>query len=211
MNQVDIYNQNGDVTQQLELSKSVFDVKINPALIHQVIVTQQANARQPIAHTKGRAEVRGGGKKPWKQKGTGRARHGSIRSPLWIGGGVTFGPTNERNFEKKINKVMNRQVLRMILTDKAQHEKIRVMEHFDFSEYKTKSMADFVKKIGLGTKKILVIIDTEKKEVARMVRNIPKMTPISVSSLNNLDLLACDYLLFSKPSLTSLTKVLERK
>jgi large subunit ribosomal protein L4 len=208
---IDVYNQNGDSIEQLELSKKIFDVKVNPTVVHQVVVAKQANTRQVLAHTKGRGEVRGGGKKPWKQKGTGRARHGSSRSPIWIGGGVTFGPTKDRNFQKKINKVMGKEVLRMILTDKIQNEKVRVIDTFDFSEKKTKLVARFIKTIMLEKKKILVVIDTEKKEVARIVRNIPTMTPISVSSLNIVDILSHEYVLFSKSSILFLTALLEKK
>ena len=100
----ELYNQNAEVIGEAELPDRIFGVKMNPDLVHQVLVAQMANSRQVIAHTKGRGEVRGGGKKPWRQKGTGRARHASIRSPIWKGGGVAFGPTKERNFEKKRNK-----------------------------------------------------------------------------------------------------------
>ena len=100
---ITMYDQLGKDLGQAELPAEIFEVELNQDLVHQSVVAQQANARKPIAHTKDRSEVRGGGKKPWQQKGTGRARHGSIRSPIWIGGGVTFGPTKNRNFSKKIN------------------------------------------------------------------------------------------------------------
>ena len=104
MLKAEIYNQKGEKVGDLKLSDKIFDVKVNESLVHQAAVTQMGNERQVLAHTKQRAEVRGGGKKPWKQKGTGRARAGSTRSPIWIGGGVTFGPTKNRNFSKNINK-----------------------------------------------------------------------------------------------------------
>src|SRR3989338_7273411 len=104
-----VYNQEGEKVKEMDLNPAVFEVAMNNDLVHQAVVAQAANKRKPLAHTKDKGEVRGGGKKPWKQKGTGRARHGSSRSPLWIGGGVTFGPTNERNFSKKINKKMKKK------------------------------------------------------------------------------------------------------
>src|SRR3989338_3722744 len=109
MPKVPIYHNDGTIVGARELNAAVFGVKSQPLLVHQVVVAEQANARRPIAHTKTRGEVRGGGRKPWRQKGTGRARQGSIRAPQWKGGGVVFGPTKERNFSKKINKRMRRQ------------------------------------------------------------------------------------------------------
>src|SRR3989344_5880492 len=113
-----LYNQEGKETGQITLSKRIFDVPLNQDMLHQVVVSQMANRRQVLAVTKGRGEVRGGGKKPWAQKGTGRARHGSIRSPLWKGGGVTGGPTKERVFTKAIPKKMRARALFMALSRK---------------------------------------------------------------------------------------------
>ena len=115
---IDIYNQKGEKTGKIDIPESIFSLEPNIDLIHQVYVAQQANSRIAIAHTKTRGEVRGGGKKPWKQKGTGRARHGSIRSPIWKGGGVTFGPRSDRNFSKAINKKQRQKALFMVLSSK---------------------------------------------------------------------------------------------
>ncbi|MCX6741436.1 MAG: 50S ribosomal protein L4, partial [Candidatus Parcubacteria bacterium] len=111
MKSVSLYNQQGKEIDKLELPVEIFGLKINTDLISQALTTQLASSRQSIAHSKDRSEVRGGGKKPWRQKGTGRSRHGSNRSPIWTGGGVTFGPRSEKNFSKKINKKMKRQAL----------------------------------------------------------------------------------------------------
>lgn len=137
---VKLYNQKAEVVGELELASNIFDVKMNEALVHQAMVAQNANERQVLAHTKGRSEVRGGGKKPWKQKGTGRARVGSSRSPIWKGGGVTFGPTKDRNFKKDINKKMKQKALFCILSDKLKNDAIVVMDKIDIAEYKTKLM-----------------------------------------------------------------------
>jgi len=115
---IKVYNQTAEFVHDLEVSEKIFGVKSNPELLHQAVVTQMGNERQVLADTKDRSEVRGGGKKPWKQKGTGRARVGSSRSPIWTGGGVTFGPTSDRNFSKKINKKMKQKAIFMALSDK---------------------------------------------------------------------------------------------
>ena len=115
---IKVYTQDGKETKELALNPAVFGVAVKESVVHQVMVAQMANSRVAIAHTKTRAEVRGGGRKPWKQKGTGRARHGSTRSPIWVGGGVTFGPRSDRNFSQKVNKKMKTKALFMCLSDK---------------------------------------------------------------------------------------------
>jgi len=135
---INVYNQAAEQVGDIKLSDKVFGIKLNEALIHQAMVTQMANERQVLAHTKDRSEVRGGGKKPWRQKGTGRARAGSSRSPIWIGGGVTFGPTKDRNFKKKINQKMKQKAILMVFSDKAVSENIAVLDKIETSEFKTK-------------------------------------------------------------------------
>ena len=127
---IDIYNQKGEVTGSTTLPKEIFGVEFNADLVHQIAVSLSANKRQVSAHTKNRAEVRGGGKKPWRQKGTGRARVGSIRSPLWKGGGVTFGPRTDRKFEVEIPKKMRRKALFMVLSQKAKNNTLVVLDKF---------------------------------------------------------------------------------
>lgn len=135
---VKVYNQQAEVAGEMELSSKVFGMKANPALVHQAVVTQMANERKVIAHTKTRSEVRGGGKKPWAQKGTGRARHGSSRSPIWKGGGVTFGPRNDRNFKMRINKKMRQKAMLMALSDKVASNHLIILDKFLITEFKTK-------------------------------------------------------------------------
>ncbi|MDO8667620.1 MAG: 50S ribosomal protein L4 [bacterium] len=135
---IKIYNQDAEAAGEMELSSKVFGVKVNEALVHQAVVTQMANERKVIAHTKTRSEVRGGGKKPWAQKGTGRARHGSSRSPIWKGGGVTFGPRNDRNFKMRINKKMKQGAMLMVLSDKLASDHLVVLDKFSITEFKTK-------------------------------------------------------------------------
>src|SRR3989338_5905457 len=123
-----VYNQEGKEEGTTVLPKEIFDVKMNADLVHQVFISHTANQRQNSAHTKNRGEVRGGGRKPWRQKGTGRARHGSIRSPIWKGGGVSGGPRNEKNWEKEIPKKMRRSALFMVLSEKAKNNLVLVLD-----------------------------------------------------------------------------------
>ncbi len=134
------YNQKGEVAGQIELPKDLFEVKVNPDLVYQVAVTQMANRRQGNANTKGRGEVSGGGKKPWRQKGTGRARQGSIRAPQWRHGGVVFGPTSEKVYGGKINKKMRRKALAMVLSSKLNGNALIMMDKLEVSQPKTKEM-----------------------------------------------------------------------
>jgi len=125
---VDIQNQKGEKVGTMELPKEIFEVEASPSLLHQAVVAQMSNMRTNIAHTKDRSEVRGGGRKPWRQKGTGRARHGSRRSPIWVGGGVTFGPTKYRNFTKKINIKMKQKAILAALSGKAKDSELVILD-----------------------------------------------------------------------------------
>ncbi len=144
-----VYNQEGKEMEKILLPKEIFDVKINHDLIHQVVVSQMANQRKVLAQTKTRGEVSGGGKKPWRQKGTGRARHGSIRSPLWRGGGITFGPRKEKVFKKTIPKKIKRKALLMILTAKAKSNLLILLDKLKLEKAKTKSMAGIIDNLKL--------------------------------------------------------------
>ncbi|MCU0679458.1 MAG: 50S ribosomal protein L4, partial [Planctomycetes bacterium] len=148
---IKVYNQSGEATKEIELNPDVFGVAANPALVHQAYVAQIANERQVLAHTKDRSEVRGGGRKPWRQKGTGRARAGSSRSPLWIGGGVTFGPTKDRNFKKNINRKMKQKALLMALSDRASQNNLFLIDKLEMAEYKTKVFNNLLMKLTVKT------------------------------------------------------------
>ncbi|HOZ37016.1 MAG TPA: 50S ribosomal protein L4 [bacterium] len=154
-----VYNQSGSVVKEINLNPNIFDVKINPDLVHQAAIAQMANARQVLAHTKTKGEVRGGGKKPWRQKGTGRARHGSSRSPLWVGGGITFGPRNTHNFSQKINKKMKRQALFCCLTDRTKDQDLVLIDELNLSEWKTKNFASLI----LNLKDVLKLSPAKNK------------------------------------------------
>lgn len=199
-----VYNQEGKEVGKSLLPKEIFDLKLNPDLVHQVMVSQMANRRRVIAHTKGRAEVRGGGRKPWRQKGTGRARHGSIRSPIWRGGGVTFGPTKERVFKEKINKKMRRKALFMVLSAKAKNNSLILLDKLKIEKPKTKVMAEIFKKLPCKGKSSLMALPIIDKNIILAARNIPKITTIQARDLNVLDLLNFKYLVMPKEAIKTI-------
>ena len=195
-----VYNQEGKEVSQTLLPKEIFDVKMNPDLIHQVAVSQTANRRQVIAHTKGRGEVRGGGKKPWRQKHTGRARHGSTRSPIWIGGGVTFGPTKERVFKKKIPKKIRRKALLMVLSAKAKNNLLIILNDLRLNLPKTNTMAQILRKLRIKESSLIALPEINKNLILA-ARNLPGVETIEARNLNCLDLLSFKYLIMSKETI----------
>lgn len=210
---VKVYNQDGKPEGTIDLSESIFNRPWNADLVHQVVTGMQANARSGRAHTKDRGEVRGGGKKPWRQKGTGRARHGSIRSPLWIGGGVTHGPRAERTYDQKINKRMRRKALLISLSGKAKEGEIVVMEDLSFPEGRTRQahalFRALVTKGGIaniggikGT--ALVTLSTHDVFTVRALRNLPRVQSCEVRNVNVEDVLGAKYVIVPKSSLSVL-------
>lgn len=204
---VQTYDQNGKEVGKARLPSDIFDVKMNPDLVHQIVVAQAANRRQVIAHTKTRAEVRGGGRKPWRQKGTGRARHGSIRSPLWRGGGVTFGPRKDRVFKKKINKKMKMKALCMVLSEKIRDNELVLLDDLKLEQPKTKLMAQMLQKLPVKNASCLIALPDMDKNLIRASRNIPRVQLLQAKDLNVLDLLSYKYLLMPKESV----KVIENR
>lgn len=202
-----VYNLKGEKVDSITLPQDIFGLKVNADLLHQVVVSLQSNARKPIAHTKTRGEVRGGGKKPWKQKGTGRARHGSTRSPIWVGGGVTFGPRNERNFEKKINKKMKRKALLMALSTKVADNQLVIFDDLKMKEAKTKTMANAMTKVSkLQKPKSLFVINPENKNAWLSSRNCSGSKVVSVNNLNVADILTKKFVVVSKEELDVMKK-----
>lgn len=186
---IPIYTQEGKIVGELEISPEIFGVGVKNFVIHQAVVAQMANARVALGHTKTRGEVSGGGKKPWKQKGTGRARHGSIRSPIWRGGGITFGPLSNRNFSQKLNRKVKRQAICMALSDKVAEKSLLVIDNLDLAEKRTKAVAGILKALPTKRGKILVALSKKEKESGRLAVNINRVTPIWAGSLNVVDLL----------------------
>lgn len=205
MAKVPLYNQEGAQAGELTVSDAIFAVTPKKSVVHQVYVALEANEREPWAHSKDKSEIRGGGKKPWKQKGTGRARHGSTRSPIWKGGGVTFGPLNERNYTQKINKKMKQEAVRMCLSDKVTDAKFIVLESLTLSG-KTKEAAT-LRKLLPGKGKTTLILSAENNDsLSLATRNIPAVDLCRAQDVNVVDLLHHQYVITTKDGVAALEK-----
>jgi len=204
-----VYNLDGKEQGSLELNDDIFAVKIKPEVVHEVFVLQNSNARQPWADTKDKSEVRGGGKKPWAQKGTGRARHGSIRSPLWKGGGVTFGPLSKRNYSKKINKKVRRLALKMCLSDRA-NEGMIVIEDFNFVEPKTKLFIGLINKLPEQKKNYLVVTAKDETKVLGMTKNLGNISTMVAKDLAVKDIIQKQGLIISKQAIKEIEEILTK-
>ena len=205
--EADIYTLKGEKKGKIKLSKDIFDRKLNENFLNQVLNSQKSNERKVIAHTKDRGEVRGGGKKPWRQKGTGRARAGSNRSPLWKGGGVTFGPTNKRNFKKRIPRSFKQQALLMVLSKKFHDKKIIILDDLKIDKAKTKILFNILKKLSLDNKSCLIALPDRDINIMRSIRNIPKKKVEELRNLNALDVMSYQYLVITQKGI----KLLEDK
>jgi len=205
-----IYDIKGKSTGDIDLPAEIFDLKLNKDLVHQVVVSMMSNQRSNIAHTKDRSEVSGGGKKPWKQKGTGRARHGSIRSPIWRGGGITFGPRKDRNYSKKINKKMKTKALFQILSQKMRDGEILFVDSLNLKQPKTKEAKEIL--LNLSKIKGFEMLLSKKKNSALLTNveyndnnlksfsNFSNISLDELRKLNPLDLLKYKYLVVVNPT-----------
>jgi len=207
-----VYSLSGESVGVVDLNPEIFSrTDVNPAVVHQVVNSMLANSRNTVAATKDRGQVRGGGKKPWKQKGTGRARAGSIRSPLWRGGGVTFGPTPKRNFSRKINKRDRKLALLAMLSARAAESKLAVTEKIEL-EPKTKNAVEltnrFSKQFGEGSGGILLLTAGKNDNLVRAVRNLPKATVRQVSDFSVLDVLRNGNIVIEKDALSKLAQTI---
>lgn len=210
MIKVKVYNLEGKEVGEENLNPNIFNIEIKDSVVHQAIVAGIANKRVAIAHAKDRSEVRGGGKKPWKQKGTGRARHGSTRSPIWIGGGVTFGPTKERNFSKKINKKVKRKALFMSLSDKVATSNLVLVDDIKLEEIKTRKMKEIINKLPLG-KKVMVIIPNSDKKIIKSIRNLKNAIAVRADNLNIYNIINSDSLLMPVKAVKKIEEVYLKK
>lgn len=217
--EANVYSTDGKKSGTMALPEGVFGQKWNADLVHQVVTAMQANARQPIAHTKDRAEVRGGGRKPWAQKGTGRARHGSSRSPIWRHGGVTHGPRNEKDYSQKINRKMKVGALYNVLSKKFADGEILFISSVPLKEPKTKDARAMLSSLGaisgyekLATRRknaMYMILPKADTNVKKSFQNMGNVLVGTVSSLNPVDVLTYKYLVLAAPEET--VKVIEAK
>lgn len=205
---VSVYNQEGKEIGTTLLPEEIFNLELNSDLVYQVVVSQMANRRQVLANTKGRGNVSGGGKKPWRQKGTGRARVGSIRSPLWRGGGITFGPTKERVFKKIIPKKMRRKALYMVLSAKAKNNLILILDKINLEQPKTKLMEKIIK--NFKKESCLIVLPELNKNIILAARNLPEIGTVQARELNCLDLLSFKYLIMPKEAIKTIKETFLR-
>lgn len=206
MPKVSLYKQDGSTAGDFELNESIFGIEPNNAVMFEAVVMQRASLRQGSHKVKNRSEVRGGGRKPWRQKGTGRARQGSIRSPQWRGGGVVFGPT-PRSYSYKLPKKVRRLAIKSALSSKVVEEKLLVLEALSFETPKTKEFASVLKNLSVD-KKVLIVTDGLEENVALAGRNIPGVTIVSAKGVNILDVLGHDKLIMTKAAVQIVEEVL---
>lgn len=206
MAKVDVYNLNGQVTGQIELSDAVFGIEPNQAVMHMVVKNQLANRRQGTSKTKTRSEVSGGGKRPWRQKGTGRARHGSIRSAQYVGGGIIFGPT-PRYYRFVLPKKVRRLALKSALSTKLATSKLVVVESLQLEQIKTKLFQEKLNNLKLNAKHVLVVEAGKNLNLEASARNLVGVKTALVNTLNVFDLLKYEYLLVSKEAVEKIQEV----
>ena len=206
MAKTQVLNLKGDNVKELALNDSVWAVEVNEPVMHDAIVLAQASLRQGTASTKTRSEVSGGGRKPYKQKGTGNARQGSTRSPQWPGGGIVFGP-KPRKYDKKQNRKERRLALKSALTSKLQEKELVVVENLNLESNKTKSFNEMLAKLNVNGK-ALIVCATENENLYLAARNNNKVAVMTVGEVNVLDLVATDYLVIDEASVKALEEVL---
>jgi large subunit ribosomal protein L4 len=202
---VDVFNLNHEVTGQLELSDSIFGVPVKPHVMHEVVLYQMAKRRAGTVKTKGRSDVAGGGKKPWKQKGTGRARAGTSRSPVWRGGGVIHGP-QPRDYEMRVPKKVRRLALKMALSQKIIDDGFKVLDQLRFERIKTKDFVDLLSRFEL--RKTLVVLPERDETIEKSARNIPNVKVLRSEGLNVYDLLNYHAVILSRDCISKIEEAL---
>jgi large subunit ribosomal protein L4 len=200
---VPVRNQAGETVGEIELNDSVFGIEPSVSVMHQALLRQLANTRRGTHKTKGRSEVSGGGRKPWRQKGTGRARQGSIRAPQWKGGGVVFGP-QPRSYSQKMNRKMRRLALRSALSVKAAEDQIIVLDDLNMPEPRTKSMRAVLEHLEIGDASTLVLMPAKNENVELSARNLEQVKTLRAQCLSIRDLLGYDYIVMPRESVSQI-------
>ncbi|OFV71818.1 50S ribosomal protein L4 [Acetobacterium wieringae] len=204
MPKIDVLDVKGNVVGDVELSEGIFGIEPNEHVVHEVVVALLANRRQGTRSALTRSEVRGGGRKPWRQKGTGRARAGTIRSPLWKGGGVIFAPKS-RDYSKKVNKKVKALAMKSVFSAKAQDNELRVLNQLVMDAPKTKEMVAVLNNIN--AQKALIVLPENNEAIIRSANNIPKVATTTVSELNVYDMLKYDVLIMTQEALQKIEEV----
>ena len=198
---IDLHTMAGETDGTVDLDDALFGAEVNVPAMHQVVVAQLAAARSATSKVKSRGEVRGGGRKPWRQKGTGRARQGSIRSPQWSGGGVAHGPSGEQNYTKRVSKSLKRVALRSALSDRASSGDIRVVSDLAFDAPRTKDAIGVLDALEMGSRRVLLVLATRDEPIARSFRNLDRVHVLTVDQLNTYDVLVSDVVVFQQAAL----------
>ena len=208
MSKKEMLNINGEKVKEIKINDKVWGIEPNDAVLHNAIVLAMANSRQASASTKTRDEVSGGGRKPWRQKGTGNARQGSIRAPQWRGGGVVFGPNPNRNYSKKQNKKERRLALLSALSYKALDKELIVLDTLSFETNKTKEMTNVLNSLNIRNNKVLVVVEELTENLCLATRNLPNVKLVTFNEVNAYDLVSADNMLITEAALTKLEEVL---
>lgn len=206
MPKVALFNKNGDQIGEIELSEAVFGIEPNESVVHEAVVMQLASLRRGTHSVKTRAEVRGGGRKPWRQKGTGRARAGTITSPLWRKGGIVFGP-KPRDYSYRLPRKKARLAVKSVLSAKVRDGEIIVLDQLEFTEPKTKQMVEVLQNLQVDQKALVVTAD-QNENVQKSARNIPGVKPLGAEGINVYDLVNFDKLLITKDAIARIEEVL---
>ena len=210
MSKIEIFNLNGDKVKDGKLNDNIWKIVPNDAVLHNAIVLNMANMRQGTASTKTRSEVRGGGRKPWRQKGTGNARQGSIRATQWRGGGIVFGPNPNRNYTKKMNKKERRLALLSALSYKVSDKELIVIDSLEFATSKTKEMVNLLTNLKIENNKVLVVVSELTENVCLSARNLANVKVVTYEEVNAFDVVSADNMLITSDALNKLEEVLTR-
>ena len=211
MSKIEMLNLNGEKVKDIKLKDNIWGIEPNDAVLHNAIVLNMSNSRQGTASTKTRSEVRGGGRKPWRQKGTGNARQGSIRATQWRGGGIVFGPNPDRNYTKKMNKKEKRLALLSALSYKVIDNELIVIDDLKFETSKTKEMVNLLTNLNIEVNKVLVVVEELTENVCLSARNLANVKVVTYKEVNAFDLVSADNMLITEAALNKLEEVLTRE
>ena len=211
MSKVKMLNQNGENTKELKLNDNIWGIEPNDSVLYDAVRLAMSNSRKSTASTKTRSEVSGGGRKPWRQKGTGNARQGSIRATQWRGGGIVFGPTPNKNYKKKQNKKERRLAILSALSYKLKDNELIVLDELNFKTNKTKEMTNLLSKLNITNNKILVVVEELTENICLASRNLANVKLVDTTEVNSFDLVNADNMLITESALKKLEEVLNRE